>query len=45
MLIGSGREMRFALEWVRQQDDSEGFRMQVNELLGYLGMTHVTHDR
>ncbi|MCE5204303.1 MAG: hypothetical protein ABFC80_06585 [Coriobacteriales bacterium] len=38
-------EMRFALEWVRQQDDSEGFRAQLAELFDYLGMSHVIAER
>ncbi len=41
----SEEEIRVALRWIEQQDDSDGFRMQLAGLLEYLGMQHVTESR
>lgn len=38
-------EMRFAVSWVRNQDDSAAFTKQLALLLGYLGMSHVVDER
>ncbi len=41
----SDDEMAIALRWIADQDDSEGFRQQLTELLDYMGMTHVARGR
>ncbi|TDB36921.1 MAG: hypothetical protein D9V44_10460 [Actinobacteria bacterium] len=37
-------EVRFALKWIEEQDNSDGFRVQLVELLEHLGMAYVTRD-